>query len=773
MIRKDNRMPLEKGQSNDIAHSSQQRDMNTGLTIFEEAHNNILSKYQTYRHIIHHMGGHRCGISDVEFTLDDQFVVTGSHDGTAKLWDVDTGKPLITFMGHKSNIHCVAVTPDGNRVITGSGDHTVKLWKTFTGECTETIDTGKMDYMCLTPDGHYLLTTHSDPTPSILLPHTGRIKRWSMATNECIQTIEVSDFWEEDIVASPDGKYFLTGGNSKVARLWHFESGECLVKYESHEDFITSVCFSSDNSRILTCSRDGVAKIWDVRTSRCVKDIKLSRDGVLQYSSPRAIFADGNRSIIVYDRGEVNLINVHSGKCIECLGTLGSSARRISVSHNSSHLALSGALLNVESKTIQVLAGEEWSLNDYSITPDKKYILTLQVKNLEEPVFKKWELKTGRLVKQCNVKREAQATFFARSAFNSNYLVLVENESIDIYDIDSAERIHDFSRDSQFISLGLIPFSNHLVVSSKNTVKIFDIDQRSFIMECADEYAIINEVCVTPSGEQLLIRGHLNSTNHAKPTTTLFHLSTGRSQPLEIWTDDNDCHFTPDGNYIIYRSNEGISIEALSGDDKRVHLIPPRKESYGSKGYWDGCLSPDRKYVIATGSDGVHLWNFQEQKFIKRFTEEEEDSPRIIGGVLLTRRDYHLIHFRSIPDGKLLGRLHLVDTGFLWTVPEDGKGEDDESSPYFWTDRKDLITVYEQSKGGSDVRILKPGEQRFEEYFQAHNRQDIVMARINNSAKYDQLVRQVNAASSHFLLRQHSSSIASNSRRILPGTNND
>jgi hypothetical protein len=55
-------------------------------------------------------------------------VLTGSSDNTARLWEADTGKLLITFQGHTHGVTSVAFSPDGRRVLTGSRDNTARLW---------------------------------------------------------------------------------------------------------------------------------------------------------------------------------------------------------------------------------------------------------------------------------------------------------------------------------------------------------------------------------------------------------------------------------------------------------------------------------------------------------------------------------------------------------------------------------------------------------------------------------------------------------------------
>jgi WD40 repeat protein len=57
---------------------------------------------------------------------DGALVATGSLDGTAKLWDLATGREVLTLFGHEGPVNTVAFSPDG-RFLAASGDGRVAL----------------------------------------------------------------------------------------------------------------------------------------------------------------------------------------------------------------------------------------------------------------------------------------------------------------------------------------------------------------------------------------------------------------------------------------------------------------------------------------------------------------------------------------------------------------------------------------------------------------------------------------------------------------------
>ncbi|MBI1914579.1 MAG: hypothetical protein HYS12_07555 [Planctomycetes bacterium] len=77
--------------------------------------------------------GHTASVTAVAFSADRRQVLSGSDDGTVRLWEVSTGRILRSFIGHESYVKSVAFSPDGKQVLSGGTDATVRLWETNTG----------------------------------------------------------------------------------------------------------------------------------------------------------------------------------------------------------------------------------------------------------------------------------------------------------------------------------------------------------------------------------------------------------------------------------------------------------------------------------------------------------------------------------------------------------------------------------------------------------------------------------------------------------------
>lgn len=63
------------------------------------------------------------------------FAIFGIIKRTCKIWDVNTGKCVETFVGHNDEVLDIAFNSTGTRLVTASADGTARVYNVHNGQC--------------------------------------------------------------------------------------------------------------------------------------------------------------------------------------------------------------------------------------------------------------------------------------------------------------------------------------------------------------------------------------------------------------------------------------------------------------------------------------------------------------------------------------------------------------------------------------------------------------------------------------------------------------
>ncbi len=135
--------------------------------------------------------------------------MTGSWDNTVRLWDVKTGEMLRVFT-HTDLVSSVTFSPDSRYILAGSRDKTAYLWDIETKKVHKFTHTDWVSSVAFSSDSRYFMTGSCDKTACL----------WNVKTGEMVHKFTGHTHWVSSVAFSSNSRYVLTGSRDKTARLW-------------------------------------------------------------------------------------------------------------------------------------------------------------------------------------------------------------------------------------------------------------------------------------------------------------------------------------------------------------------------------------------------------------------------------------------------------------------------------------------------------------------------------------------------------------------------
>ncbi len=221
--------------------------------------------------------------------------------------EADTGRPIRSLPGHTDRLTSVTFSPDGRWIATAAWDGTARLWEAQTGKEVRRLDVPPTKYanpahlsrIMFSPDNEFVVTAQQS------MPKEPGVIVWNRRTGE-----RVRDFAGLCAAFSPDGKHIACGGYNAIAapvRLYEFATGKLVREMRGPQECVESVTFTRDGNTLFATGRlpqpvrdDGKEQgglaphgycVWDVATGKERRSALSGRDA--DVLPRRALSPDG------------------------------------------------------------------------------------------------------------------------------------------------------------------------------------------------------------------------------------------------------------------------------------------------------------------------------------------------------------------------------------------------------------------------------------------------------------------------------------------------
>ena len=510
--------------------------------------------------------GHTDAIHTISYSPDAHYLLTGSRDGTIKIWDISTGTCLQTLkLNYFDEFTCI-YSPNGRYITIGFWNKSIEIWDLKTSVCIKKLPNHfghkfKINSIAYSSDGRYILSGDNNGMARIWSTRTGKqlyflknhspivfvdfsangnailgfkdgmIKLWSFSVNDYkvlnpfkgalsaysqnMRRFSVS------FLCSPDHQYIvlLTSAHSYFRSSYLRSSyRNSIVIFNIKEDSTTSFpvqhnhdeeisCFdiSSDNNSIATASLDGTIKIWDIMTGLSIQTLK--RHSIKINSIKYSI--DGEHIVAGYSDGCVKIWNTKSGVCSRTLSGYAVSKTSCDFSPDGRYVIIGSSDGTVKEWNLssgicnQTIANNTSRVLSAVYTPNGTDIVTVS----EDGFCKIWDIKTG------IYKYSIEGSHKSFAGYSPNFLYIATHsiEDFDIIISNLQTGVH-FTTLNNVLSFAYSPNKIHLATSSvrDNSIKIWSINLHlntciNIVNFLIQDYRFFQHITYSPDGNHIAL----------------------------------------------------------------------------------------------------------------------------------------------------------------------------------------------------------------------------------------------------------------------------
>ena len=237
---------------------------------------------------------HTAGLRAVSFAPYGRRMATGGVDRAVILWNPETGEATHRLQGHTGVVSSLSFSADGIWVVSGSFDGSIRVWDARMGVLLRTFANAHANYK--------VNSVHMSPTNTACLASASTdqlVHLWDVDRGERIWSFEGVLF----AVFSPNGRTIATATvDQHSVRLVDVASGVLRLRLVGHAGSVSCVSWSQDDgSNIASCSSgdrtDTSCKVWDSSTGALLKDINVGGAGVMSVAWGRDWERDRQRGM--------------------------------------------------------------------------------------------------------------------------------------------------------------------------------------------------------------------------------------------------------------------------------------------------------------------------------------------------------------------------------------------------------------------------------------------------------------------------------------------
>lgn len=197
------------------------------------------------------------------FDSEEQCVVSGTSNGSLKVFDLNVGKLARNLGSHPVGVTSVQYHPYGEFIVSGSVDCTMKVWDVRAKSCIQTYNGHTKEVTCVrfSPDGKWVGSASKD----------GQMQFWDLIAGKLVNSIKLQPVFVRTFEFSPADFTVAAATSMRTVRFWDLDTMEAIGTTTSESNAVQAITYSSLGTAMYVASKDTL-KLWDLEPTLALRN---------------------------------------------------------------------------------------------------------------------------------------------------------------------------------------------------------------------------------------------------------------------------------------------------------------------------------------------------------------------------------------------------------------------------------------------------------------------------------------------------------------------
>ena len=524
-------------------------------------------------------------VNGADLSPDGRRAVSASVDGRVRIWNLRTGRPVLTVTAHRGNARAARFSPDGRAVASGGADGKLVVIDVSTGRRHVVVrnSNGVALRIAYSRDGNRIAAGYTDGTIRIAATRGSRPVRVLRASRSGVFGVALSD----------DGARVAGAGLDGAVWVWDLHGKDRPVILRGSGRAVTSVSFQPGHAgHLISADERGWLRFWNVDRGVQEGKVRLEQQAIFAAHFSR----DGRRIVTANEDGAVRVIDAVSRRETAVLRGHSGPAHDVNFSATGNQVISAGNDGTVRTWDPGMTRVMQGRVTNAAISSDGRRVVAGGARG----VVRIWSAATGRL--QATLRGHSELSYARFSPDDRRVLSVSEDDTVRVWraaDGKPLRVLRDHGHHNVYAAA--IDHAGKRIASggADNRIVVRDLTGGPPVVRTGHNDAV-NDVSFSPD-DRLLLSAADDGTIRIWDARRAF-------RPLRVLRGHagavSAATFSPDGRKVLSAGVDGtLRVASLHGGDPVVLR--------GHDGAVESAaFNPSGTRIVSSGIDStVRLWD--------------------------------------------------------------------------------------------------------------------------------------------------------------------